>query len=74
MTSSRPASIVSGTVVEVGPESVSVRAEGGVWLVPRACLPQTMRAGDRVTLCALAADAADREELAKTLLNTLLSS
>ncbi|MDO8559695.1 MAG: hypothetical protein Q7S23_01485 [bacterium] len=74
MTSPKPTSIVTGTVAEVGPESVVVRAEGNDWKVPRACLPEIVRAGDRVTLCALAADTADREELAKTLLNTLLSS
>lgn len=74
MASAETSGIATGIVTEIGDGQVAIREEGGSeWRVPRAQLPNTVRVGDRVMLCALAGDVGEREALARSLLNQLLS-
>ena len=63
---SQPQGIAVGTVTEITAHDVLIRDEGdSLWRVPRARLPDTLRVGDRVILCALGGETAEREALAR---------
>ncbi len=62
-----------GTVTALSATHATVReASGAEWQVPRAHVPSAIRVGERVTLCALPDGGANRDELARALLNQLL--
>ncbi|MDD5110159.1 MAG: hypothetical protein PHI63_03005 [Patescibacteria group bacterium] len=61
------------TIVEfTDTHAIAADERGARWQVPRAELPGGVNVGDRITLCAFAGTIAQREELARTILNQLL--
>lgn len=75
MSSALMAGVAIGQVAEVTSALAVVAEESGIsWQIPRTRLPATLAVGDSVTLCVLAGRVAERDVLARAVLNELLGS
>lgn len=66
--------VIAGTISELSGAHATVTDAGGqAWQIPRGHLRDTAAVGDAVTLCVVAGEIQTRQELARALLNELLS-
>ena len=69
----KQSNVVRGTITELFDDHAVITDEHrATWQIPHECLAPNAKTGDPVTLCVLAGNVQDREELARTLLNQLL--
>lgn len=66
--------VIAGTISELsGAHAVVTDADGHTWQIPRSHLLDSMAVGDAVTLCVIAGEIHTREDLARAVLNELLT-